>query len=60
MAEHVAYMREIVRLLVCNPERKRLYGASKGRDGDNIKRNVKGIGWDGVDWINLVQNKKKW
>jgi hypothetical protein len=46
--------------LVCAPERKRLYGTSKRRGGDNIKRNIKGIGWDGVDWVNLVQNKKKW
>jgi len=24
-----------------------------------ILKNIKGIEWDSVDWINLVQNKKK-
>jgi glutaredoxin-related protein len=26
---------------------------------DNIKRNVKEIGWEGADWINLAQNTDK-
>jgi hypothetical protein len=27
---------------------------------DNIKINLREIGWDGMDWINLVQDRCKW
>jgi hypothetical protein len=26
----------------------------------NIKIDVRGIGWDGMDWIDLVQDRDKW
>jgi hypothetical protein len=26
---------------------------------DNIKMDVRGIGWDGVDWINMAQDRDK-
>jgi hypothetical protein len=28
--------------------------------GDNIKMDLRGIGWGGVDWIDLAQDKDKW
>jgi hypothetical protein len=27
---------------------------------DNIKIVVREIGWDGMDWIDLVQDRDKW
>jgi hypothetical protein len=27
---------------------------------DNIKINLGEIGWDGVDWTDLAQNRDKW
>jgi hypothetical protein len=27
---------------------------------DNIKMDLREIGWDGVDWIELAQDRDKW
>jgi hypothetical protein len=27
---------------------------------DNIKMDLREIGWDGMDWIDLVQDTDKW
>jgi hypothetical protein len=27
---------------------------------DNIKIDLREIGWDGMDWINLAQDRDKW
>jgi hypothetical protein len=27
---------------------------------DNIKMNLREIGWGGMDWINLAQDKEQW
>jgi hypothetical protein len=27
---------------------------------DNIKIDVRAIGWDGMDWINLAKDKDQW
>jgi hypothetical protein len=27
---------------------------------DNIKMDLGEIGWDGVDWIGLAQDRKRW
>jgi hypothetical protein len=27
---------------------------------DNIKRDLRDIAWDGVDWIDMAQNRDKW
>jgi len=31
-----------------------------GEWGDSIKIGLKGLGWEILDWIALVQNKDKW
>jgi len=28
--------------------------------GDNIKMDLREIGWGGVDWIHLAQDRDKW
>jgi hypothetical protein len=30
------------------------------RWADNIKIDLREIGWDGMDWIDLAQNKDQW
>jgi hypothetical protein len=27
---------------------------------DNIKMDLREIGWDGMDWIDLAQNRDQW
>jgi hypothetical protein len=47
-------------LLTGNPEGKRPVGRRSGRWVDNIKMNLGEIGWDGMDWISLAQDREKW
>jgi hypothetical protein len=48
------------RLLVVKPEGKRPLGRRRHSWVDNIKMDLAEIGWGGVDWIVLVQDKDKW
>jgi hypothetical protein len=59
-AGHVALMgpkRNAYRILVGIPERKRLLGRPRRRSVDNIKIGLREIGWDGMNWIDLAQNR---
>jgi hypothetical protein len=47
--------RNAYRILVGKPEGKRPLGRPKCRWMDNIKMDLKRIGWDGVDWIDRDQ-----
>jgi hypothetical protein len=61
-AEHVARMREkknAYRILVGKPEGKRPLGRPRRRK-DNIEMDLREIGWDGMDWIDLAQKKNQW
>jgi hypothetical protein len=42
------------------PEGKRPLGRPRGRWVDNIKIDLREIGWDGVDWIDLAQDRDQW
>jgi hypothetical protein len=62
-AEHVARMMEKInayRILVGKPERKRPLGRPKRRWDDNIKIDLREIGWGGMDWIDVAQDKDQW
>jgi hypothetical protein len=62
-AGHVARMgekRNAYRLLVVKPEGKRPLGRPRRRWVDNIKIDLLEIGWGGVDWIGLAQDRDKW
>jgi hypothetical protein len=57
-AMHVARMgqqRNAYRILVGKPERKRPLGRPRRRWVGNIKMDLREIGWDGVDWIDMTQ-----
>jgi hypothetical protein len=51
--------RNAYRILVGNAEGKRPLGRPRHRWVDNIKVNLRGIGWDGMDWIDLVEDRDK-
>jgi hypothetical protein len=60
---HVARMGEkknACRILVGQPEGKRALGRPKRRWVDNIKIDLREIGWGGVDWIDLAQDRDQW
>jgi len=47
--------------LVEKPEGRRALGRPRCRWEDNIKTDLQEVGWgEGMDWIDLVQNKDKW
>jgi hypothetical protein len=50
--------------LYCNilgmPEGKKPLGRPRRRWVDNIKMDLRQIGWDGIDWIDLAQDRDQW
>jgi hypothetical protein len=62
-AEHVARMGEKMnayRILVGKPEGKRPLGRPRHRCVNNIKMVLREIGRDGMDWIDLAQDRNQW
>jgi hypothetical protein len=47
-------------ILVRKPEKKRPLGRPIRTLLDNIKIDLKKIGWDGMDWIDLAQDRDRW
>jgi hypothetical protein len=45
---------------VRNPERNRPLRKRKHRWVDNIMMGLGEIGWSGLEWIGLAQNRDKW
>jgi hypothetical protein len=41
-------------------EGKRPPGRPRRRWVDNIKMDLREIGWDGMDWIDLAQDRDRW
>jgi hypothetical protein len=52
--------RNAYRLLVGKPEGKRPLGRPRRRWVGNIKMDLREKGGDGMDWINLSQNRDQW
>ncbi|KAJ4429835.1 hypothetical protein ANN_22039 [Periplaneta americana] len=62
-AGYVARMgesRNAYRVLVGRPEGKRSLGRPRRRWEDNIKMDLREVGYDGRDWINLAQDRDQW
>jgi hypothetical protein len=49
--------RTAYRILVGKPEENRRLGRPRRRWVDNIKMDLREIGWYGMDWIDLDQDK---
>jgi hypothetical protein len=45
---------------VGTPEGKRPLGRPRRKWVDNIKMNLREIEWDGMDWIDLIQDRDQW
>jgi hypothetical protein len=45
---------------VGEPEGKRPLGRPRRTWVDNIKMYLREIGWDGMDWFDLVQDRDQW
>jgi hypothetical protein len=62
LAGHVARRgkRNAYRILVRKPEGKRPLGGSRRRWMDNIKLDIREMGWCGMSWIYLAQNTDHW
>jgi hypothetical protein len=53
-------MRNAYNILVREPEEKRPLGRPRRRWEDNITMDLKDIGWEGVDWVHLGQDRYQW
>jgi hypothetical protein len=47
-------------ILMGNPEGKRPIGRRRCGWVDNIRMDVREIGWSDMDWINLAQDRDQW
>jgi hypothetical protein len=52
--------RNAYRILEEKPEGRRPLGRSRCRWVDNIKIDLTETGWDGVDWVDLAQDRDQW
>jgi hypothetical protein len=55
--ERIGKNRNAYRTLVGNPEGKRPLGRPRRKWVDNIKRDLRVIGWGRMDWINLAHDR---
>jgi hypothetical protein len=53
-------MRYAYRVLVGKSEGRRPLGRLRRRGEDNIKMDLREVGWGGMDWINLAQDMGRW
>jgi hypothetical protein len=52
--------RNVCRILVGKAEGKRPLGKPRHRCVNNIQMVLREIGWGGMDWIDLVQDRNQW
>jgi hypothetical protein len=53
-------VRGAYRALVGKPEGRRPLGRPRRRWEDNIKMDLREVGWGGMDWISLAQDRNRW
>jgi hypothetical protein len=59
-AARMAERRNAYRILVGKPEGSRPLGRPRRRWVDNIKMTLREIGYDGIDWLDLAQDRDQW
>jgi hypothetical protein len=52
--------RNVYRILVGKPEGKRPLGRPRRRWEGGFKMDLREIGWGGVEWIHLAQDRDRW
>jgi hypothetical protein len=55
--ERMGEMRNLYRILVGKPQEKRSLTRPRRRRGDNMRKDLREIKWEGVDWIHLAQDR---
>jgi hypothetical protein len=48
------------RILVGRPEGRRPLGRPRRRWEGNIKMDLEEVAWEGVDWIDMAQDRDRW
>jgi hypothetical protein len=48
------------RVLVGRPDGRRPLGRPRRRWEDNIKMDLQEVGWGGMDWIDMAQDRDRW
>jgi hypothetical protein len=57
LVAHIEKRRGAYGVLVGKPEGKRPLGRPRLRWGNNIKMDLQEVGWKGMDWMDLAQNR---
>jgi hypothetical protein len=52
--------RNAYRLVMGKPEGKRPLGRPRRRWLDNIRMDLREVGWSDVDWIGLAKDRNRW
>jgi hypothetical protein len=52
--------RGVSKVLIGSPECKRSLGRPRRRREDNIKLDLREVGINGANWIQMAQNRVKW
>jgi hypothetical protein len=53
-------VRNVHNIFVRKPEGKRSFGRPRRRWEDNIRMDLREMGWDGVDYMYLAQDRDQW
>jgi hypothetical protein len=53
-------MRRAHNIMIGKPEGKRPLGRCRHRWENNIRMDLREMGWEGVDWIHLAQDRDQW
>jgi hypothetical protein len=56
----MGYMRNVYKILVGKPEWKRPLVRSRRRWEDNIRIDLREVGWESVVWFHLAQERDQW
>jgi hypothetical protein len=48
------------RILVKRPEGRKPLGRPRRRWEDDIKMDLQEVGWGGMDWIDMAQDRDRW
>jgi hypothetical protein len=52
--------RKVYKVLVGKPEGRTPLGRPRRRWGDGVRMDLREIGFEGVDWIRLAQDRDRW
>jgi hypothetical protein len=53
-------MRNAYKIFIGKPEGKRPLGRSRCESEDNIRTDLREIGWGDVDWMHLARERGQW